>query len=90
MALAMPLNAKVVKRYASTPDATLAVVVDSIDFRNDLTRIYGKFTGTPHTSNRVDSAILKSGKQIYNGNDIDGVDFKRYFNGRMTDVYLLR
>ena len=75
----MPLNAKVVKRYVSTPDATLAIAVDSIDFRKDLTRVYGRLTGTPHTSSRVDSAVMKSAGRSYTGNDIDGIDFKRYF-----------
>lgn len=77
--MAMPLGAKVVRKYSSTPDATLAVKVDSVDFRNDLTRVYCKFSGVPHTSNRVDSAKLETGGNVYEGNDIDGVDFKRYF-----------
>lgn len=49
--------------------------VDSIMYRDDVTRIYGKFKGHPHTSWRIDEATL-SGTGIV---DIDGVDLKRWF-----------
>ncbi len=78
VAVAVTLGAKVVK-YSSATDPVLAVVVDSVDFRSDLTRVYGKIVGTPHTSGRVDAASLLSGKRSWQGTDIDGVDFKRYF-----------
>lgn len=66
-------------KYTSTTDPVLAVMVDSVDYRADLTRVYGKLVGRPHTSGRVDSASLLSGKSSWNATDIDGVDFKRYF-----------
>lgn len=66
-------------KYSSTTDPVLAVVVDSVDFRSDLTRVYGKLVGRPHTSGRVDAASLLSGKNSWAATDIDGVDFKRYF-----------
>ncbi len=77
-AVAFAVGAKVVKT-TSTTDPVLAVTVDSIDFRTDLTRVYGKLVGMPHTSNRVDEATLLSGKSSFKADDIDGVDFKRYF-----------
>ena len=78
LAVTFAIGAKVV-RTTSTTDPVLAVTVDSIDFRPDLTRVYGKLTGRPHTSCRVDDATLLSGKKSLKANDIDGVDFKRYF-----------
>lgn len=63
----------------SAPSTVLTLTVDSIDFRQDLTRLYGKLTGRPHTSHRVDAATILSGKSSFAANDIDGVDFKRYF-----------
>lgn len=65
--------------YTSTTDPVLAVVVDSVDFRSDLTRVYGRLVGRPHTSGRVDTASLLSGKSSWDATDIDGIDFKRYF-----------
>ena len=65
-------------KYTSTTDPVMAVVVDSVDYRSDLTRVYGKFVGRPHTSGRVDAASLLSGKRSLSATAIDGVDFKRY------------
>ena len=76
--VALAAGAKVVKT-TSTTDPVLAVTVDSIDFRTDLTRVYGKLVGRPHTSHRVDEATLLTGKSSFKADDIDGVDFKRYF-----------
>lgn len=78
MALTCVAASRMVK-YTSTTDPVLAVVVDSVDYRADLTRVYGKLVGRPHTSGRVDSASLLSGKSSLSATDIDGVDFKRYF-----------
>lgn len=66
-------------RYSSTTDPVLAVVVDSVDYRTDLTRVYGKLVGRPHTSGRVDGATFLSGKISRTATDIDGIDFNRYF-----------
>ena len=77
---AMALSAKTVIVYeAVTPSPVLTLSVDSIDYRPDLTRLYGKLIGRPHTSQRVDAATILSGKSILTATDIDGVDFKRYF-----------
>lgn len=55
-------------------------IVSEIEFRSDLTRIYGSLVGRPHTSARIDSMILElpSGS-TYKWTDIDGVDANRYF-----------
>lgn len=57
----------------------LSVKVDSVSLRSDLTRVYGKLIGAPHTSDRIDNAIIETGKKRYKATDIDGVDFRRYF-----------
>ncbi|MCM1076767.1 MAG: hypothetical protein NC411_05355 [Bacteroides sp.] len=75
------LSAKVIRNYVSTSDDILTFVVDSIDYRQDLTRVYGKLKGRPHTSNRVDEVqYIGSGTgSVAVSKDIDGVDFRRYF-----------
>ncbi|MEZ3590121.1 MAG: hypothetical protein K1V84_03675 [Muribaculaceae bacterium] len=57
----------------------LTLVVDRMDYRSDLTRLYGRLVGRPHTSCRVDAVSLTAGKRVYTATDIDGVDFKRWF-----------
>lgn len=73
------LSAKVVRDYGSTSDSVLTFVVDSIDYRQDLTRVYGRIQGRPHTSNRIDEVQYISTRTALKSNDIDGVDFRRYF-----------
>lgn len=46
---------------------------------DDLIRVCGELVGRPHTSARIDSITLKSGHGQVAANDIDGVDFERYF-----------
>lgn len=46
---------------------------------DDLIRVCGELVGRPHTSARIDSITLKSGHGQVKANDIDGVDFERYF-----------
>lgn len=53
-AILSPLAAKTIRGYESSSDNGLNFQVDSIDYRSDLTRVYGKLTGRPHTSNRID------------------------------------
>lgn len=73
------LKAGKVRNFSTNSDPTLQVTVDSIDFRKDLTRVYCKFIGRPHTSHRVDASQIVSQGRSYNATDIDGVDFRRYF-----------
>lgn len=41
--------------------------------------VYLKLIGTPHTSNRIDEAVIEVAGTKYKCTDIDGVDLKRYF-----------
>ena len=77
--LTLPIMAKVVRNYESASDNVLTFKVDSIDYRNDLTRVYGKLIGRPHTSNRIDGVNMAGNNYSVDANDIDGVDFRRYF-----------
>lgn len=71
------VSARCLKVKASRSTGTPELVCDSIDFRSDLTRVYGRLIGTPHTSHRIDGVKMTPGG-VY-ATDIDGVDFKRYF-----------
>ncbi|MCM1021155.1 MAG: hypothetical protein NC343_02445 [Muribaculum sp.] len=76
---AIAAQAKTERLYKSTPSQHIGVQVDSIDFRPDVTRIYLKLIGRPHTSQRIDQAALHVGNVNYQALDIDGVDFNRWF-----------
>ncbi len=75
-------NAVVVKGYSTKSNNNeMTFKIDSIDFRKDLTRVYGKLIGRPHTANRIDKIKL-TGEMLTKGgvaDDIEGVDFKRWF-----------
>ena len=73
------LSAKVVKDFISTSDNVLTFTVDSIDYRPDLTRVYGRVQGRPHTSARIDEVQYVGNSASWKATDIDGVDFRRYF-----------
>lgn len=73
--LGLCCSAKVVRGYASMTSGPLTLTVDSVDYRADLTRLYGKLSGRPHTSQRLDGAAMDGAAAT----DIDGIDFKRYF-----------
>lgn len=72
-------QARIVRNYRSHNGDILTFQVDSIDYRKDVTRIYGKVIGLPHTSHRIDDATLDINGKSLPADDIDGVDFKRYF-----------
>lgn len=82
-------QAKIVKNYKSHSDDVLTFQVDSIDFRKELTRVYGKVIGRPHTSHRIDGVTLNINNQALVSDDIDGVDFKRYFQWEDDGFILL-
>ncbi|MDE6325048.1 MAG: hypothetical protein K2M02_02645 [Duncaniella sp.] len=88
-AAACGAQAKIVKNYKSHSDDVLTFQVDSIDFRKDLTRVYGKVIGRPHTSHRIDGVTLNINNQSLVSDDIDGVDFKRYFQWEDDGFILL-
>ena len=56
-----------------------SVVIDSIAWRDDLTRVYCRIIGMPHTSDRIDKIEMNVPKRKFLADDIEGVDFKRYF-----------
>lgn len=58
----------------------VSFLIYKIDFREDLTRVYMRIVGRPHTSFRIDSLQLstKDGNK-YEFTDIDGIDANRYF-----------
>ncbi len=90
--VACAAHSRVVRGYKSAPAGTSEPVefaVDSIDFRKDLTRVYGRLIGKPHTSNRIDDATLLTPAGAYEATDIDGVDFRRYFQWEDDGVILL-
>ena len=54
--------------------------IEKIEFRDDLTRIYGSPVVRPHTSGRIDSmTLIPDGGSALMWTDIDGVDMKRWF-----------
>lgn len=56
-------------------------VVEKADKLPDdgVTRVAGALLGEPHTSNRIDKILLINGNDTIVANDIDGVDFERYY-----------
>lgn len=61
------------------PVKAIGLEVDSVMFRDDVTRVYGKITGPHNTSARIDRIVLTHGKERYVSNDIDGFDYERAF-----------
>lgn len=75
----MVAQAHVERKYRTSSSQHINLVIDSIDYRQDLTRLYGKLIGSPHTSQRIDALTLSTANRTYTAVDIDGVDFKRWF-----------
>lgn len=68
------------RNIKSSTDGELLFYADSIDYRKDLTRVYGRISGRPHTSNRIDYIGLRQINTIQIPmTDLDGVDPKRWF-----------
>lgn len=77
---ATPATATVTRRCNASSSGVLTLDADSIMFRNDVTRLYGKLRGTPHTSSRIDSMILTAQDDIAAScTDLDGADLRRWF-----------
>ncbi len=79
LTLPMLSLAEVHKGYTSTSSGSIKMMVDSIDYRSDLTRVYGTLIGRPHTSNRIDGIVAVQGETTFDATDLDGVDMKRWF-----------
>lgn len=73
------IEAKVIRnpKHTSTPGGYIRI--DSVDYRATLTRVYGAILGRPHTSMRIDDIIMLGRSKEYPATDIDGIDFKRWF-----------
>ncbi len=82
--VSLPGWSKVVRKYTTECAGATAAVIDSIDFRSDLTRVYARLKGTPHTSSRIDNITIQSGKTSLVMNDLDGVDAERWFQWEDT------
>ncbi len=65
------------KRAAGILGFDVRDIVEKPD--DNLVRICGNLTGEPSTSCRIDSVTLTAGDRSVEADDIDGVDFKRYF-----------
>jgi len=87
---AVSLSCNAAVEAADSPDSyivdkagssgVVGFIVSKIEFRSDLTRIYGSLVGRPHTSARIDSMTLElSSGSSHKWTDIDGIDAKRYF-----------
>lgn len=68
------------------PTPQMRVEIDSVDFRPDLTRVYCRAIGRPHTAHRIDAAEIRAIGVKAAAGDIDGVDFSRYFQWEENGV----
>lgn len=67
-------NYQIVKTVGS-----IGLRISKIEYRQDLTRIYGELIGKPHTAARIDEIVLLSAGRTFKWTDIDGFDAMRYF-----------
>ncbi|MDE6113975.1 hypothetical protein E4T81_11055 [Barnesiella sp. WM24] len=72
-------QARTERNYRLSAAKHLTLTVDSISYRQALTRVYGKFVGVPHTSQKLHGITVEYKGKSYKANDIDGVDFDRWF-----------
>ena len=63
-------NGAKVRRVKYTADPNKLLYIDSIDYRKDLTRLYGKLIERPHGTIKIES--------VTGATDIDGLDFGRW------------
>lgn len=85
----MPADAQQTCRQQTPPPSAVTCRIDSIDRRSDLTRIYCTLAGRPHTSDRIDGVTLVTRRSHLPATDIDGVDFRRYFQWEDDGVIAL-
>lgn len=61
---------------------TMSIAIDSVMQRDDVTRVYARLIGKPHTSQRIDSITLHAPKFLsaaIGATDIDPIYFHRGF-----------
>lgn len=89
--IALGAGAETIRDFAAMPSPTskmpFTVKIDSIDFRPDLTRVYGHIYGKPNTSARIDQFYIKPDAREsqpapiveHEATDIDGFEFTHRF-----------
>ncbi len=71
---------KMLYAFAAHSSGPLEVAVDSALVRPGLVRIYCRLLGRPHTSQRIDGVSIRRNDSLMSeATDIDGVDFRRWF-----------
>lgn len=74
---------------AQTSDPGFNVISDKVVTTDEGIRITLCLVGIPSTSQRIDGIDLVNGKEVIPANDIDGVDFKRYFQFEDAGVQVI-
>lgn len=74
---------------AQTSDPGFNVISDKVINTDEGIRITLCHVGIPSTSQRIDGIDLVNGETVIPANDIDGVDFKRYFQFEETGVQVI-
>jgi hypothetical protein len=87
--IAVCANAIETRVASAESSQAMSIVVDSVAFRDDVTRVYCSVLGHPHTSNRIDEATLSIGGIEMPCIDVDGIDMKRYFQWEETGAIQL-
>lgn len=64
----------------------MTVTIDSVSYRPDLTRVYATMKGHPNRAQRIDDIIFRYGHKSIEATDIDGVDFRRWFQWDDTGI----
>lgn len=73
------MTAPVAHAQVNQLDAEINIIPDKSVKTENGVRISVCLVGIPHTSQRIDSVDLVVGDNTIKANDIDGVDFERYF-----------
>lgn len=73
----------------TTTDPGFNVITDKVAATDEGIRVTLCLVGIPSTSQRIDGIDLVDGQTVVPANDIDGVDFKRYFQFEDTGVQVI-
>ncbi|MDE6127079.1 MAG: hypothetical protein K2G30_08995 [Muribaculaceae bacterium] len=74
---------------AQATDPGFNVISDKVISTDEGIRITLCLVGIPSTSQRIDGIDLVNGQTVIPANDIDGVDFKRYFQFEDAGVQVI-
>lgn len=78
-AIDAPQQAKIIKKRVQESPMRFDITDITSKPDDEIVRIGGNLTGTPHTSQRIDSISIIHNDVPLKAVDIDGVDFERYF-----------